>query len=66
MTIHAKKRGDKVTLPEKEFKKLLAMAEELADIKAYDRAMKKIKSGKAELVPWEEVVKNMPKSKEKR
>ncbi|GAA0545267.1 hypothetical protein [Chitinophaga japonensis] len=64
--LHIRKRGDRVSLPEKEFKKLLAKAEELDDIKAYDRAMKKINSGKAEFVTLEEVLKDMPKPKSKR
>jgi hypothetical protein len=60
--IHVRKiKGDRVSLPEKEFKKLLAKVEELEDIKAFDRAMKKIKSGKAEFVPLTQVVKEMPK-----
>lgn len=54
-------KGDRVSLPEKEFKKLLAKAEELEDIKAFDRAMKKIKTGKAEFVSLTEVIKAMPK-----
>ena len=60
--IHVRKmKGDRVSLPEKEFKKLLAKAEELEDIKAFDRAMKKIKTGKAEFVSLTEVIKAMPK-----
>ena len=63
-TIHARKiKGERVSLPEKEFKKLLSMAEELEDIKAYDKAMKRIKSGKAEYVSLEDVIKNLPKNK---
>lgn len=50
-----------MSLPEKEFRKLLAKAEELEDIKAFDRAMKKIKTSKAEFVPFEQVLKNLPK-----
>lgn len=61
-TIHARKiKGDRVSLPEKEFKKLLAKVEELEDIKAFDRSIKKIKAGKAEFVSLEEVIKGMPK-----
>ena len=60
--IHVRKmKGDRVSLPEKEFKKLLAKAEELEDIKAFDRAMKKIKTGKAEFVSLTEVMRAMPK-----
>lgn len=53
-------KGDRVSLPEKEFKKLLVKVEELEDIKAYDKAMKKINSGKAELITWEEVKNAFP------
>lgn len=61
-TLHIKRiKGDRVSLPEKEFRKLLAKAEELEDIKAFDRAMKKIKTSKAEFVPFEQVLKNLPK-----
>ncbi len=60
--IHVRKiKGDRVSLPEKEFKKLLAKAEELEDIKAFDRAMKRIKSGKAEFISLTQVMKEMPK-----
>lgn len=48
-------------MPEKEFRKLLAKVEELEDIKAFDKAMKKINAGKAEFVPFEQVLKDMPK-----
>lgn len=61
-TIHARKiKGDRVSLPEKEFKKLLAKAEELEDIKAFDKSLKKIKAGKAEFVTLEDVLKGLPK-----
>ncbi|QEH41119.1 hypothetical protein [Chitinophaga sp. XS-30] len=61
-TLHVRKiKGDRISMPEKEFKKLLAKAEELEDIKAFDKAMKKINAGKAELVPLEQVLKDMPK-----
>jgi len=59
--LHIKRRGDRVSLPEKEFKKLLAMAEELQDIKAYDRAMKRINAGKEEIVSWEKAKKSLVK-----
>ena len=63
-TIHARRiKGERISIPEKEFKKLLAMAEELEDIKAYDKAMKRINSGKAEFVSLEDVIKNAPKNK---
>lgn len=48
-------------MPEKEFRKLLAKVEELEDIKAFDKAMKKINAGKAEFVTLEQVIKDMPK-----
>lgn len=61
-TIHARRiKGERISLPEKEFKKLLAMAEELQDIKDYDKAMKRINSGKAEFVSLENVIKNLPR-----
>jgi hypothetical protein len=51
--MHAKKiKGDRVSLPEKEFKKLLAKAEELEDIRAFDKAMKKINAGKEYILSW--------------
>lgn len=61
-TLHVRKiKGDRVSLPEKEFRKLLAKVEELEDIKAFDKAVKKIKAGKAEFVPFERVLKDLPK-----
>lgn len=49
-------------MPEKEFKKLLAKAEELEDIKAFDKAMKKINAGKEQILSWDEVKKTLVKS----
>ena len=61
-TLHVRKiKGDRVSIPEKEFRKLLAKVEELEDIKAFDKAMKKINAGKAEFVTLEQVLKDMPK-----
>jgi hypothetical protein len=51
-----------VSLPGKEFRKLPAKVEELEDIKAFDKAMKKINSGKEEILPWDEVKKALAKS----
>ena len=48
-------------MPEKQFKKLLAKAEELEDIKTFDKAIKKINAGKAKFVRFEQVLKNIPK-----
>lgn len=59
--LHIRRRGDRVSLPEKEFKKLMAKVEELEDLKAYDRIMKRIKAGKEEIIPWEEAKKKMLK-----
>lgn len=62
-TLHVRKiKGDRVSLPEKEFRKLLAKVEELEDIKAFDKAMKKIDAGKEEILPWDEVKKGLAKS----
>ena len=63
MTLHIKRYRDRVSLPEKEFRKIMAKLEELEDIKAYDRAIKKIKAGKEEFIPWEEVKKGLKKRK---
>jgi len=50
-------------MPEEDFKKIMAKLEELEDIKAADKAMKKIKAGKEEFIPWEEVKKGLKKRK---
>ncbi|MFD2890017.1 hypothetical protein [Chitinophaga cymbidii] len=63
-TLHVRKiKGDRISMPEKEFRKLLAKAEELEDIKAFDKAMKKIKEGKEEILPWDKVKEALEKSK---
>lgn len=44
-----------VTIPRDEYDRLLAAAEDLADLQAYDRAMADLASGKEELIPAEYV-----------
>ncbi|AVF06013.1 MULTISPECIES: helix-turn-helix transcriptional regulator [Devosia] len=42
---------DKVTIPCAEYERLLTIAEDAADIAAYDRAVSRLASGQEELVP---------------
>lgn len=63
MTLHITRRAGRVSMPEEDFKKIMAKLEELEDIKAADKAMKKIKAGKEEFIPWEEVKKGLKKRK---
>lgn len=44
---------DTVTIPRAEYERLLAFAEDAADIAAYDRAVSRLASGQDELVPAE-------------
>lgn len=50
-------KGEKtgVILTIKDDEKLLDIAEEYADIKAFDEAVKKIEQGKETIIPFEEV-----------
>ncbi|GAB5430211.1 MAG: hypothetical protein Devi2KO_36700 [Devosia indica] len=42
---------DTVTIPRAEYERLLTIAEDAADIAAYDRAVSRLASGQEELVP---------------
>lgn len=42
---------DTVTIPRDEYERLLAAAEDLADLQAYDRAKAALTSGEEELIP---------------
>lgn len=44
---------DTVTIPREEYERLLAFAEDAADIAAYDRAVSRLASGQDELIPAE-------------
>jgi len=44
---------DTVTIPRQEYERLLAVAEDAADIAAYDRAVARLASGQDELIPAE-------------
>lgn len=45
--------NDMITIPKQEYERLCAAAEDLADLKAYDRAITALDSGEDELIPAE-------------
>ena len=55
MVMNKKGRAVAVQLPLNQYKKLLELAEEMEDIKAYDKAMKR----KHQFIPFSEAVKEL-------
>lgn len=46
-----------VILPIKDYKKLLQVEEEYKDIQAFDKAIRRIKGGKEDMIPFGDVLK---------
>ncbi len=47
--------GEMITIPLDEYKRMQGAVEDLADLRAYDRAMADIAAGRDELIPADEV-----------
>lgn len=61
IVVNSKGKQIAVQIPVKQYKKLLELAEEMEDIKAYDKAVKR----KTEFIPFSQAVKELKAKRKK-